>query len=213
MGTYTIDVLGFTSVSVIKSEGSEYNIINLNKSIDGELSVDSSTQKSLNKIRTHIVEADLRSRGESLGQQTELRRIQRVSDRRRISHLQYGYLPMEKSSKAGLSAWERIMTSPSRPDDSSQGKQSLLKSVSNDTESFLSRPKMDGSSSISSISGSSANLSRQMKHRESLSIDISKVDFGDPVITKESRRAATANAIPVVRSSGFPSNSLRSLNI
>lgn len=188
---------------MLKSEGSEYNIISLSKSIDGELSVDSTTQRSLNKVRSHVIEKELRSRGESASDLTLSRALRRVSDQRRHSHLQYGYLPTDKVPSLGVSAWDRIQTSPTNRSSVVFG------SERGDTKSLDARARMEEHSSMSSLSGSTFEAPRQMPPRESLAIDISKVEFGEPVglakqsSTRDSRRAATAGKVPLVRSSGF----------
>ena len=189
---------------MLKSEGSEYNIISLSKSIDGELSIDSAAQKSLSKVRTHVIEKELQSRGESMSDLTVNRARRRISDQRRLSHLQFGYLPIDKVPSHGVSAWDRVRTSPSE-------ESSLVRAVRGDTRSLDSRPRMDEHSSISSLTESTLQGLKREVPRENLTIDISKVEFGEPIATtryksstRDSRRAATTGKmIPLVRSSGF----------
>ena len=190
---------------MLKSEGSEYNIISLSKSIDGELSIDSTTQRSLNKVRTHAIEKELQSRGEVMSDLTKSRAMRRVSDQRRLSHLQYGYLPVEKPMSLGVSAWDRIQTSPAL------GSTARNESVRGDSKSLDTLPRMDGQSLMSSLSGSAFEPPMRGKLRESLAIEMSKVEFGVPIggiasnksSTRGSRRSATVSQVPLVRSSGF----------
>jgi hypothetical protein len=166
-------------VSVVKSEGSEYNIINLERRIEGELSAESLDQRSLRRVKTHGIEATVKARGDELRDREEVRRMRRISDRRRVSHLSMCLEPTDgrSSQMQRVSSWERLQTSPS------------------------ASTSIRGLDELSSLSLSVASdLKPSTAVRRAPSLDLSSVEFGESVSQREPD--AITNQLRAVRTGG-----------
>jgi hypothetical protein len=181
--------------TMVKSEGAQYNIINLeNSSGEGTSILDS---KVLSHIKTHAIEQDVREKSMLREDQDERRKLNRISELRKIRQLTQELVTPIKPVKLTHASdmWKRVQTSPEITVIKDNSSMQIVPKTSPSPAKQVHRSASSEDTPVSSLTSFSSSIA-SVKDSLVLPLDMAKVDFGSPHIESAKK------TVPAVRTGG-----------
>ena len=161
-----------------------YNIVSLASKGQSDSRLRVADQRAFNRIKGHMVEQDVKKKQSADYEMAQERSLRRISLRRSDSSLLYGYLPRESQFTNSISSsWDRVQAASS---------------PASDGLAYNSRTPLAGESrelnlrSLSNEEGPTCLRSQRSQQKTvvarpfTVALDLSKVDFGEPITTVRS---------------------------